>query len=103
MYVKNTSGVPQTYSSDAQALADNQGRVFAPDWIADGVTTSDPPGGAINRFDLNPGMVSGLVYLYFKVPQATKLDQFTLIVHGSHTSIGSPIHFHGTVVDSSGG
>jgi hypothetical protein len=100
MYVKNTSGVPQTYSADAQQLVDNQGRVFAPRSMAvDGISTSDPPGGAIDQFDLNPGMVSGLVYLYVKVPPDMALDQFTLMVHGSHTSIGSPIHFHGTYAD----
>jgi hypothetical protein len=100
MYVKNTSGVPQTYSAGAQMLMDHQGRLFAPTLVgADGINSSDPPSGAIDQFDLNPGMASGKVYLYFKVSPGTTLDQFSLVVHGSHTSVGSSIHLHGTHSD----
>jgi hypothetical protein len=95
MYVKNTSGVPQTYSADAQVLVDDQRRVFAPKLDGMSISDTDPPQGAVTQFDLNPGMASGKVYLYFKVPPGTTLDQFTLMVHGSHTSVGSPIHLRG--------
>jgi hypothetical protein len=97
MYVKNTSGVPQTYLASAQGLMDDRGRMFAPKFMGSGgVSTSDPPGGAIDQFDLNPGLSSGEVYVYFKVPTGTFLEQCTLVVHGSPTSIGSPIHLHRT-------
>jgi hypothetical protein len=95
MWVKNTSSVPQTYMAAAQGLVDDQGRVFAPTLSGpDGTTTSDPPGGAIDQFDLNPGMASGKVYLAFTVPPGTRLEQYSLVVHGSPTSIGSPIRLH---------
>jgi hypothetical protein len=109
MFVKNTSGVPQTYMAAAQQLMDDQGRVFAPKL---GVGSkypgtnlepgSDPPSGAIDQFDLNPGMASGLVLLYFEVPPGTSLHQFSLVVHGSPTSVGSPIHLHGDSADDPG-
>ena len=91
MYVKNTSGVPQTYSADAQMLMDDQGRLFAPT-PGTTVSSTSPPQG--DQFDLNPGMTSGMLLLDYAVPSGTDLDQYTLMVHGSHTSTGSPIHLH---------
>jgi hypothetical protein len=91
MYVKNTSGVPQTYRADAQMLMDDQGRLFAPNpkgvngaYVAPTTTV----------FDLNPGMTSDMVVLVYAVPPEMSLDQYTLVVHGSRTSVGSPIHLH---------
>jgi hypothetical protein len=89
IYVKNTSGVPQTYSTDAQMLRDDQGRLFAPTPKSD-----EHSGTTIDRFDLNPGMTSDIGFIQYTVPPGTRLDQYTLVVHGSHTSIGSPIHLH---------
>jgi hypothetical protein len=94
MYVKNTSGVPQTYRVDAQMLVDDQGRLFAPT-PGTTVSSTSPPQG--DQFDLNPGMTSGMLLLDYAVPPGTNLDQYTLVVHGSHTSIGSPIHLHEVV------
>ena len=91
MYVKNTSGVPQTYRADAQMLMDDQGRLFAPT-PGTTVSSTSPPQG--DQFDLNPGMTSGMLLLYYAVPPGTDLDRYALVVHGSHTSVGSPIHLH---------
>ena len=91
MYVKNTSGVPQTYTADAQMLMDDQGRLFAPT-PGTTVSSTSPPQG--DQFDLNPGMTSGMLLLYYAVPPGTDLDRYALVVHGSHTSVGSPIHLH---------
>ena len=91
MYVKNTSGVPQTYTADAQMLMDDQGRLFAPT-PGTTVSSTSPPQG--DQFDLNPGMTSDMVVLVYAVPPEMSLDQYTLVVHGSRTSVGSPIHLH---------
>ena len=95
MYVKNTSAVPQTYNADAQMLVDDQGRVFARKLPGMSVDSSDPQSPRGNYFDFNPGITSGELYLYFVVPPGGSLDQYTLVVHGSRTSVGSPIHLHG--------
>jgi len=50
MYVKNTSGVPQTYTADAQMLMDDQGRLFAPT-PGTTVSSTSPPQG--DQFDLD--------------------------------------------------
>jgi hypothetical protein len=94
MYVKNTSGVPQTYMADAQMLVDDQGRLFERKRPGMSVESSDPQSPRGNLFDLNPGITSGVLYLYYTVPPGTRLEQFSLVVHGSHTSIGSPIRLH---------
>jgi hypothetical protein len=89
LYVTNTSGVPQTYSTDAQMLMDDQGRRFAP--TPHGIDHSNT---TVDHFDLNPGMTRDNVMIDYAVPPGKRLDQYTLMVHGSHTSIGSPIHLH---------
>jgi hypothetical protein len=92
MYVKNTSGVPQTYRADAQILRDDLGRLFAPTPVGINDSTTTP-----DYVDLNPGMTSDVVILDYAVPPGTNLGQYTLVVHGSPTSTGSPIHLHDDV------